>query len=120
MTGRGCLVRAGAKVLRGARNCVNDPYGPQPNQRARGRSFRKPTHPHSTPGGLREGEGRSKTPEPGAEPQGVGPAPRSAQPGRGYFAARAAAFASCLYARTFANDSGPVMSATERNDPASP
>ena len=36
------------------------------------------------------------------------------------FAAFAAAFISCLCALTFARDSGPVMSATERNDFASP
>ncbi len=32
----------------------------------------------------------------------------------------AAAFASCLYARTFVSDSGPVMSATDRKESASP
>lgn len=36
------------------------------------------------------------------------------------FAAFAAAFISCLCARTFDSDSGPVMSATERNDSSSP
>ncbi|SOR80739.1 hypothetical protein SCNRRL3882_4192 [Streptomyces chartreusis NRRL 3882] len=36
------------------------------------------------------------------------------------FAALAAAFISCLCARTFASDSGPVMSATERKDFGSP
>ncbi len=36
------------------------------------------------------------------------------------FAAFAAAFSSCLCARTFDSDSGPVMSATERKDLSSP
>ncbi len=36
------------------------------------------------------------------------------------FAAFAAAFISCLWARTFARDSGPLMSATERKESGSP
>ena len=36
------------------------------------------------------------------------------------FDALAAAFISCLWARTLTSDSGPVMSATERNESGSP
>lgn len=58
-----------------------------------------------------------------------GPADRCSRPTRrrrrgGYFPpaldALAAAFISCLWARTLTSDSGPVMSATERNESGSP
>ena len=61
-------------------------------------------------------------PPPGTgHPSGAGPA----RPIRHYvvlaaFAAFAAAFISCLCARTLVSDSGPVMSATDRKDCGSP
>lgn len=63
-----------------------------------------------------DGSGRSRR----LRPVTTTPAGRD-DPGRyDFLAAFAAAFISCLCARTLVSDSGPVMSATDRKDFGSP
>lgn len=71
--------------------------------------------PHGTP----RTPPLARIPAPGTPPERARGA-RHAPVFLAAFAAFAAAFISCLCARTFTSDSGPVMSATERKDSSSP